>query len=72
MKQKGSFVSQVARRRTHQGGLPHLRQHHPLLQSAGETVAAADAGGVRHRRYNKQFTHMIQDTTALFLLLFHL
>lgn len=45
---KGYNVPQVARGHTHQGGLPHLRQHNPLLQPAGWTVAAADAGGVRH------------------------
>lgn len=44
------YLLQVARGYTNQGGLPHLRQHHPLLQPAGGTVPAADAGGVRHRR----------------------
>lgn len=47
----GCPVPQVAWRRPHQDRLPHLRQHHPLLQPAGGAVSAADAGGVRHRRY---------------------
>lgn len=48
---KACRVPQVARRHPHQGGLSHLRQQHPLLQPPGGTVAATDAGGVRHRRY---------------------
>lgn len=44
-------VFQDARGLPHQSGLPHLRQHRPLLQPAGGAVSAADAGGVRHRRY---------------------
>lgn len=48
---EGYYVPQVAWGYTHQGGLSYLRQHHPLLQPAGGTVPAADAGGVGHRWY---------------------
>lgn len=50
-------VCQVAWRHSHQDRLPHLRQHHPLLQPAGGAVPATDAGGVRHRWYVSSSDH---------------
>ena len=43
---------QVAGRYAHAGGLPDVRQHGPLLQPAARPLPAADAGGLRHRRYD--------------------